>query len=74
MEKYLVRSGDLEITVESNVHRVAAIKAIDEYSPLSLGELISVLKEGDSEDEEVFMKTEWLLSIMGYELENEEEI
>ena len=66
MEKYRVQTGSLDVTVEAKNHRMAAIKAIDENNPKSLGLIVSVLKEGDSSDEELFMKSEFILECMGF--------
>ena len=68
MGKYRVQTGALDVTVEAKNHRMAAIKAIDENSPKSLGLIISVLKDGDSSDDELFMKTEFILECMGFKL------
>lgn len=68
MAKYRVQSGLLDVTKEAKNHRMAAIKAIDENSPKSLGLIISVLKEGDSLEDELYMKTEFILECMGFEV------
>ena len=47
---------------------MAAIKAIDENNPKSLGLIVSILKEGDSLDDELFMKSEFILECMGLKL------
>ena len=68
MVKYRVQTGLLDVTVEAKNHRMAAIKAIDENNPKSLGLFVSVLREGDSSDDELFMKTEFILDCMGFKL------
>jgi hypothetical protein len=68
MAKYRVQTGSLNVTVEAKNHRMAAIKAIDENEPKSLGLIISTLKEGDKIDDELFIKTEYLLECMGFKL------
>lgn len=70
MEKYRVQTGLLDVTVEAKNHRMAAIKAIDENNPTSIGILISVLKVGDSLDDEIFMKSEFILNCMGFNLDS----
>ncbi len=65
MSKYRVQTGELDVVIEAKNHRMAAITAIDEHKPKLLGALISVLKEGDSEDEEIFMKSDFVLECMG---------
>ena len=65
---YRVQSGSLDVTVEAKNHRMAAIKAIDENKPNSLGVLIGVLKEGDSPDDEILTRTETILECMGFEI------
>lgn len=68
MSKYRVQTGSLDVTVEAKNHRMAAIKAIDENNPKSLGLIVSILKEGDSLDDELFMKSEFILECMGYQV------
>ena len=68
MVKYRVQTGSLDVTVEAKNHRMAAIKAIDENNPKSLGLIVSVLREGDSSDDELFMRTEFILDCMGFKL------
>ena len=70
MSKYNVKSGSLRVTIEARNHKMAVIKAIDENVPNSLGVLVSCLKEGDSEDDEMFYNTESVLSDMGYEVKS----
>lgn len=72
MAKYLVQSAEMQVTVEAKNHRMAAIKAIDENNPGALGALISVLKEGDTEDDEVYMKSEFVLECMGFKISQKE--
>lgn len=69
MSKYKVKSGSLDVTIKAVNHRMAAIKAIDKYRPKELGMLISVIKEGDSLDDEIFMKAQFVLECMGFEFE-----
>lgn len=68
MSKYRVQSGTMDVTVEATNHRMAAIKAIDENNPKSLGLIVSILKDGDNLDDELFMKSEFILECMGYKL------
>ena len=68
ISKYRVQTGSLDVTVEAKNHRMAAIKAIDENNPKSLGLIVSILKEGDSLDDELFMKSEFILECMGFKL------
>ena len=68
MSKYRVQTGSLDVIIEAKNHRMAAIKAIDENNPKSLGLIVSVLKEGDSIDDEIFMKSEFILECMGFNL------
>lgn len=68
MAKFRVQTAELDIVIEANNHRMAAIKAIDEHTPKALGALISVLKEGDTEDDEIYMKSEFVLECMGYKV------
>ncbi len=68
MSRYRVQTGSLDVTVEAKNHRMAAIKAIDENNPKSLGLIVSILKEGDSLDDELFMKSEFILECMGFKL------
>jgi hypothetical protein len=67
--KYRVVSGTLDVEIEANTHKLAVIKAIDEHPNSSLGEIVSCLKIGDDEMDEVFMKTETVLNHMGYRVE-----
>ncbi len=67
MLKYRVQSGSLNVKIQASNHRMAAIRAIEENSPKSLGLLIAVLKEGDVENDELFMKTEFILECMGFD-------
>lgn len=67
--KFTVQSASMCVTVEAKNHKMAAIKAIDENNPESLGTLISVLKENDSEDNETFFLSESILNDMGFEVE-----
>lgn len=66
MSKYRVQTGAMDVTVEAKNHRMAAIKAIDENNPKSLGLIVAILKEGDSIDDELFMKSEFILECMDY--------
>ena len=68
MSKYRVQTASVDVTVEAKNHRMAAIKAIDENNPKALGVIVSVLKEGDSIDDEIFMKSEFILECMGFNL------
>jgi hypothetical protein len=69
MSKYLVKSGDLNITVRSDNHKLAAMDAIRKGKPKSLGVLIGILKKGDDEAEEIFMLTQKVLEDMGHTIE-----
>jgi hypothetical protein len=62
--------GTTYATVEATNHQMAAIKAIEEYQPDALGLLVAILKEGDSFDDEIFIKSEYLLDCMGYKIIN----
>lgn len=67
MEKYLVQSGDIkDHIVMAQSHKMAMIKAIEEVDPHALGLLISAIKDGDAECDTVFMKTESVLTNMGF--------
>lgn len=68
MSKYRVQTGSLCVTVEAKNHIMAVIKAIDENNPKSLGLIVSILKEGDSLDNVLFMRTEFILECMGFKL------
>ena len=68
-EKYRVQTGTLDVTVIAQNHRMAAIKALDNTDACSLGLILSVLKEGESLDGEVYMKTEFVLECMGIKVE-----
>jgi hypothetical protein len=68
MNTYRVQSGTLDVHVEAKNQKMAVIKAIDENNPTALGVLVSCLKEGDSDDEQVYMKTESVLNDMGFEV------
>lgn len=67
-DKFRVQSGVMDAVVFAKNHRMAAIKAIDENNPKALGIIISVHREGDSPDDELFMKTEFILECMGFEV------
>ena len=69
MNKYRVQSGTMDINVEARNYKMAVIKAIDESNPQSLGVLVSVLKEGDKEEDEMFLHTTNVLKEMGFEVE-----
>ena len=68
MSKYHVKSGSLRVTIEAGNHKMAVIKAIDENCPVDLGVPISCLKEGDSQEEKIYMNTESVLNDMGFEI------
>jgi len=68
MSKYRVQSGTMDVTVEAKNHKMAVIKAIDESNPSALGVLVSCLKEGDTEDNEMFMNTTNVLEDMGFDV------
>lgn len=66
MPKYKVKSGSLNVTIEAQNHRMAAIKAIDENNHAKLGLLISILEDGKPLDKEIYMKAEFVLNCMGF--------
>lgn len=68
MDIYKVKSGELNVKIESRTPQLAAIKAIDIHQPVALEKLIGVLKEGDSEEEELYILTDKILESMGYEV------
>ncbi len=68
MSKYHVKSGSLRVTIEARNHKMAVIKAIDENCPIDLGVIISSLKEGDSQEDEIYMNTESVLGDMGFKI------
>ncbi|HJY22651.1 MAG TPA: hypothetical protein VJ279_07175 [Hanamia sp.] len=68
MSKYHVKSGSLQVIIEARNHKMAVIKAIDENCPVDLGVIISSLKEGDSQEDEIYMNTELVLNDMGFEI------
>jgi hypothetical protein len=69
MPTYKVKSGTMVANVTAQSHHIAAIKAIDENNDKRLGLIIGILKYGDSKDEELFVKTEYILECMGYKVE-----
>ena len=66
MSKYHVKSGSLQVIIEARNHKMAVIKAIDENCPVDLGVIISSLKEGDSQEDEIYMNTESVLDDMWF--------
>lgn len=68
MTKYIVKSGSLDTIIEASNHRMAAMKAIEKYKPKLLGRIIGVLKEGEDQDNEFFMKIEFVLDCMGFKI------
>ena len=62
MEKYTVKIQNQEITVWANDHKLAFKKAIkqDTGLPFVLAQLSSVLKHGDSEEEELIFSIDYL--------------
>ena len=66
MSNYHVKSGSFRVTIEARNHKMAVIKAIDENCPADLGVIISCLKEGDSQEEEIYMNTESVLDDMWF--------
>lgn len=72
MSKYKVQTGSLNVTIEAKNHKMAVIKAIDENTPDLLGTLVSCLKDGDSEDDTMYMKTESVLNDMGFEVKRKQ--
>lgn len=66
--KYRVQTGSLDVTVEAENHKMAAIKAINENNTKSLGLIVSVLKEGDSFDDTIYIRSEFILGCMGIKL------
>jgi len=68
MKQYLVKIGELEIKIEATNHRMAVMKAIEKESPKTLGILCSALKIGDSLDNEMFFKTEFIFECMGFKI------
>lgn len=66
MEKYRVQSGDIDVEITASTHRMAAMKAIEQHIPCSLGQIISVLKDGDDESEETYFNTKLVLEDMGF--------
>lgn len=68
--KYRVQSGNLDIVIEARTNQLAIFKALENYVG-ELGVIISSLIEGGNEDDELFMKTEYALKVIGSKLEDE---
>lgn len=66
MEKYRVQSGDIDVEITASTHRMAAMKAIEQHIPCSLGRIITVLKDVDDESEEIYFGTKQVLEDMGF--------
>lgn len=68
MDKFRVRTGDIDMEVKAINTRMAAMKAIEKSPSASLGVLIEIKKVGDWEGNTLYCKTEFVLGLMGLEL------
>jgi len=65
MNKYIVKSGDLDMEVKAENRALAAMNAIRNGNPKSLGVLIGIRKKGEKKIKEVYMLTTKILEDMG---------
>lgn len=68
MNKYKVKSGDLNTEIRAVNERMAAMKAIEQHNA-ALGLLTQVLKKGDKIKDATYFNTESLLNWMDLPLQ-----
>lgn len=57
ISKYNIISGSLNVTIEAKNHKLAIMKAINKNNLNKLGFLIECLKDGDNEENTIYMNT-----------------
>ncbi len=57
IERYRVRTGDLDVIVEAQDHKDACVRAIRDHKPSVLGSLVASWRVGDDEDMETYTDT-----------------